>query len=190
MPSRDCQHSWATIVEAAIHALAESDDERLWKAGIAEVFRDAEFLCTHATSKSPIFAQVGSCSHWQRPHQHRWLKDGSFAAPYGYGGTGFNIHAVPEFDWALCFAWTATDRRWNAVETICGKRPLTLRVTLPTRTSVHNQAAIHTVWTPGSPTTPRKKVTRLYGFRKTRDYWECTATAGDESPYECMPGSD
>ena len=73
---------------------------------------------------------------------------------------------------------------WAPVEKANGKRALTLRVTLPTRTKTHNQAAVHTVWTPGSPTVPDQEAIRLYGFRKIEDHWQCTATAGRESPYE------
>jgi len=184
MSDHDDQKSWATIADGVTRSLAEADDQRLWDTAIGEIFRDAEYLCTHTRSKSPIFAEIGACSHWQRPHQRRWLKDGSFAAPWGYGGTGSNVHANPEFDWSLRFGWIAPDHRWTAVEKIRGKRPLTLRVTLPTRTRIHNQAAVHTVWTPGSPTLPDQEAIRLYGFRKKDDRWKCVATAGHESPYE------
>jgi hypothetical protein len=184
MPRRDYSDSWTEIVSCVARSLSESDDARLWVVAIAEIFRDAQYLCGHTRSKSPIFAEIGACSHWQRPHQHRWLKDGSFAAPYGYGGTGFNIHANPEFDWSLPFGWNAHDQCWIAVEEIRGKRPLTFRVTVPTRTDKHDQAAVHTVWTPGSPTAPDQEAIRLYGFRKKDNQWQCSATAGHESPYE------
>jgi len=190
MTDRDCKDSWTTIADCVARSLTESDDARLWDLAIAEIFRDAEYLSGHTRSKSPIFAEVGTCSHWQRPHQHRWLKDGGFAAPYGYDGTGFNIHANPEFDWSLCFRWNADDHCWIAVEKIRGKRPLTFRVTVPTRTKTHNQAAVHTVWTPGSPTAPDQEAIRLYGFRREDDHWQCTATAGHESPYEIPEGDE
>ncbi len=184
MALSDHDDSWTEIVHDVNTSLSESDDPRFWEAAIAEVFRDAEYLCGHAPSKSPIFAEIGACSHWQRPHQHRWLKDGSFAAPYGYGGTGFNIHAFPELDWSLTFGWSTRDQRWFPAEKMGGKRPLTLRVTVPTRTVKHDQAAVHTVWTPGSPTTPDQEAIRLYGFRKKKEQWQCTASAGHESPYD------
>ncbi len=84
----------------------------------------------------------------------------------------------------LRFAWNSRDESWIAVETIRGKRPLTFRVTLPTRTEIHDQAAVHTLWTPGSPTLPDQEAIRLYGFRKKDNEWQCTGTAGHESPYE------
>ncbi|HEY3393810.1 MAG TPA: hypothetical protein VGK58_13955 [Lacipirellulaceae bacterium] len=103
MSDRDSHSSWKVIVDAASRSLTPADDIRLWQVVIAEVFRDAQYLCDHSKSKSPIFAEIGSCSQWQRPHQHRWLKNGGFAAPYGYGGDSFNIHALPVFDWSVRF---------------------------------------------------------------------------------------
>lgn len=184
MSHRHSDDSWAAIVNDVIPHLTERDDPHFWGSAIAEVFRDAQYLCRHSRSKSPLFSQIGACSHWQRPHQHQWLKDGSFAAPYGYSGDGFNIHAFPEFDWSLCFCWTPQEERWTPAAKVAGKHPLILRVTAPTRTTIHDQAAVHTLWTPGSPTTPDQKAIRLYGFRKMDGQWRCTATAGHESPYE------
>jgi hypothetical protein len=185
MTCQDYNVSWTEIVSCVAPSLSEFDDVRLWELAIAEIFRDAQYLCElrRFYKRSPILSEVGACSHWQRPHQHRWLADGSFAAPYGYGGTGFKIHAKPEFDWSIRFAWSASEHGWVAAEGIPGKRPLTLRVTVPTRTNRHHQAAVHTIWTPGSPTSPKQQVIRLYGFRKEDGEWKCTASAGHEFPY-------
>ena len=54
-----------------------------------------------------------------------------------------------------------------------GKRKLNVRVAIPSRSTKHNQAAIHTVWTPGTPMKPRQKLNRLYGFRKFGADWTC-----------------
>jgi hypothetical protein len=176
--ARDLVDSWSPIVDGTARFLSQCDDRLLWALAIAEIFRDAEYLCGQCRLKSRLFAEVGACSHWQRPHQHRWLKDGSFAAPYGYSGTGFNIHAWPEFEWSLLFRWDRDQSCWIPVDRVSGKRPLRLRVTLPTRSATHKQAAVHTIWTPGSPTVPDREALQLYGFRKIDNQWRCTAASG------------
>jgi hypothetical protein len=176
--------SRAVIARSVAAQLTSADDPRLWEVVIQEVLRDAEALCLQTRSKSSIFIQIGACSHWQRPHQHRWLKDGSFAAPYGYGGTGFNIHAWPVLEWSIFFRWDPEATSWARTEKVRGKRPLVLRIAVPTRSRVHAQAAVHSVWTPGSPTIPKQEILRLYGFRRRGQTWKCTATAGHEFPYE------
>jgi hypothetical protein len=46
------------------------------------------------------------------------------------------------------------------------------------------RAAAHRLWTPGSPTTPNKKMLRGYAFAKVNDQWDFVAFAGSEKPYE------
>jgi hypothetical protein len=180
----DSANPWMTIALSTAPQLTSCDDPAFWEVALREIFQDAQALCTQGRRRCEFFAQLGACSHWQRPHQHRWLNDGGFAAPYGYGGTGFNIHAWPVFDWSSLFRWSTDTAEWICTEKVEGKRPLLLRVALPTRTRIHAQAAVHSVWTPGSPTTPKHKVLRLYGFRKNKRTWQCTATAGHDLPYE------
>jgi hypothetical protein len=176
--------SWNVVTRCIAPHLTCDDDPALWRAVVREIFRDAETLCVKARRRSSIFVQIGACSHWQRPHQHRWLKDGSFAAPYGYGSNAFNIHAWPVLDWSVLFEWNAEAEGWGQAEKTSGRRPLVLRIAVPTRTLAHAQAAVHSVWTPGSPTTPKLGILRLYGFRRRAKIWKCTATAGHEFPYE------
>lgn len=176
--------STAEIVASVTQCLDTTDDAALWQNAVEVILQDAEFLCQHASGRTEILTQIGACSHWQRPHQTRWTADGGFAAPLGYGDQGGGGHALPEFDWSQTFHWQAELRRWHRLEEAEPRRRLLLRIALPTRTMLHDQAAIHTLWTPGAPTIPAKKSLRLYGFRKDNGQWRCTATAGDEAPYE------
>jgi hypothetical protein len=163
----------------------EDDDGHLWHSAINELFRDAEFLCRHAQSKSPIYTQVGSCSHWLSPHNNgSWLADARFAWPSGYGGSGYSIRGLPEFDWSLIWQWNKCNKQWTPREQIRGKRPLTFRVAVPARTARHSRAVVHSIWIPGSPTIPDTKLLQAYGFVKTGSEWNCTSTFGRDSAYE------
>jgi hypothetical protein len=165
--------------------LAADDDARLWQAAINELFRDAEFLCRHSRSKSPIYTEVGCCSHWLSPHNNgSWLADARFAWPSGYGGGRYSIFGLPEFDWSLIWRWDERNRRWNPNERIRGKRPLTFRVAVPARTAKHSRAVVHAIWTPGSPTIPDAKLLQAYGFVKKDSEWDCTSTFGKDNAYE------
>ncbi len=174
------------ILSGIAPQLTDGDDPQFWNVAIREVYGEAEFLLNKSGGSSIIATTIGACSHWQRPHQHRWLVDGSFAAPYGYGcsGKSFNIHALPVFDWSQTFLWSPEQCRWGAVSKMPGKRVLVLRVALPSRTLCHPQAAVHTVWTPKAPLAGGGKVLRLYGFRVRRGSWECTASEGSAADFE------
>ena len=78
---------------------------------------------------------------------------------------------------------------WEVAERIEGKRPLTLRVAVPARTTRHPRAVIHVLWTPGSPTTIRRKLLQAYGFERTGQRWELNTTFGDRRPYEVQRGT-
>jgi hypothetical protein len=127
-----------------------------------------EHVLAQLPKRAGVLVQVGRCSHWLRPHQTRWTADGGFAWPTGYGnGTGgFSKDALPEFDWSVMLAWTG--EHWETAR-MKSARPA-LRVTIPSRTMWHRQAAVHTVWM-----TAREKERRFYGFRKRDDVWRCTA---------------
>ncbi len=184
MPRLNSEHSWDAIINSVAASLTDEDDPRFWETAVTVLFSDAEYLCIHSRCKSAIVAEIGACSHWLRPHQSRWTKDGGFAAPIGYSGAAFNFNAWPEFDWSQRFRWDLTSARWIPTEKVRDKRTLTFRATLPTRTNRHDQAAVHTVWTPGSPTTPKEEVLGIYGFRKNGEQWECTATDVNETPFD------
>ena len=175
---------WDDFSTAIRATLTADDDIRLWQTAINEVFHDAEYLCQHARSRSLILAQVGSCSHWLSPHNNgSWLKDGRFAWSSGYGGSGYSIMGLPEFDWFMTWQWNKHDKRWDPDNQMRGKRPLTFRVTLPARTARHSRAVIHAIWTPGSPTLSKEKLLQAYGFIKNNDDWNCTSTYGKGKAY-------
>jgi hypothetical protein len=77
---------------------------------------------------------------------------------------------LPELEWSESLKWTG--EAWEPGRT--GRRCLVLRIAIPARTARHLQAAIHTIWTPRSPTI-REKVVQLFGFRKRAGVWSLTA---------------
>lgn len=163
--------------------LEAEDDPAAWEVIVETILADATFLCESAGRPSVVYLEIGACSHWLRPHQSRWLADGGFALPYGYSGGRFNFHALPEFDWAILARWTSEAQDWKVVDKITDKRPLKFRVTIPTRTTRHDQAAVHTIWLPGSPTRPNEKLKQFYGFRKRDGEWSCTAYQPERSEH-------
>ena len=178
-------HPWDTFAAEICQKLTNDDDERLWQSAVNELFRDARFLCEHSRTNSLIFTRIGSCSHWLSPHNNgSWLQDARYAWPSGYGGSGWSIRGLPELDWSLSWQWEERDKTWVAVEEIHGKRPLIFRVAVPSRSARHQRAVVHALWTPGSPTVPKKKLLQAYGFTKVGERWECTSTFGRKKPYE------
>jgi hypothetical protein len=165
--------------------LKTNDDPELWETAVERILSDAELLCRRHRGRRGIFAQIGSCSHWMAPHNKgSWFRDVRFAWPTGYGGAGFTIYGLPEFDWFASWKWIAEDSHWGPVERIGGKRPLILRVALPTRTAARVRAVAHVLWTPGSPTTPAEELRQGYAFQRRDGRWQYVATAGSEAPYE------
>lgn len=161
-----------------VEYLDAEDDRAFWELAVRQIIADAEFLAAqNKDKKTAIFAQVGRCSHWLRPHQTRWVADadGGFAAPIGYGGSGYSRYGLPEFDWSLNWQWEPETGHWVPTDKPLGKRQLKFRVAIPSRTKRHDQAAVHTIWTPGAPTTPDKKAVQFYGFRKQDSVWQLTA---------------
>jgi hypothetical protein len=178
--------AWPTFAPDILPHLGVEDDQGFWQVAINNIFRDADLLCRRTNRQSVIVARVGACSHWLRPHQSRWTADGGFAWPTGYGGTGFSRLGLPEFDWFVTRKWNCLTSCWEPEIGSLRSGFLVFRVTLPTRTTRHLQAAIHTVWTPGPPIAPQRQLLQLYGFRKKESLWRCTAYSGDERAYERM----
>lgn len=179
------RQSWGDFGSAIRTKLIDADDVRLWHAAIDELFRDAEFLCQHATTKSPIFANVGLCSHWLSPHNGgSWLADARYAWPSGYGGGGQSIRGLPDFDWSLIWRWDKPNKQWTLADQVRGKRPLTFRVAVPARTARRIRAVVHAFWTPGSPTIPSTKLVQAYGFHKNDAQWVCTSAYFSGPAYE------
>jgi hypothetical protein len=141
--------------------LRHGDDYELWRVALSHIL--SELPTTLGT-----LVRIGRCSHWLRPHQTRWKADGGFAWPTGYGSGsgGFSRYALPEFDWSVMIAWSGD--HWELAHNKSLKPAI--RVTLPSRTGWHKQAAIHTLWTIG-----KEKELRFYGFRHPEGVWRCTA---------------
>src|SRR6266568_3246792 len=152
--------------------LVGDDDPDLWDLVTTTVLAHAEAAA--ADTREEVYAHIGCCHHWISPHHPiRWTADGGFAWPFGYDKTttGWSYRALPEFTWSEFLKWTGES--WEPGRT--GKRCLVFRVAIPARTVRHQQAAIHTIWTPHSPTT-KEKLVQLYGFRKREGEWSLTAS--------------
>ncbi|MDB5290042.1 MAG: hypothetical protein JWL69_1283 [Phycisphaerales bacterium] len=151
------------MIEFLVPLLNEQDDPALWQVAVEHILAEL--------SKTPgMLVEIGRCSHWLRPHQTHWTADGGFAWPVGYGGRGYSRLGLPQFDWSVVMAWTG--ERWEPARAkIKGPAESTsLRITIPSRTTRHQQAAIHTLWKSGS-----NEERRFYGFRKKEGVWRCTA---------------
>jgi hypothetical protein len=152
--------------------LTADDDRDLWEVATTTLLAEAETAA--AGTREEVYVQVGCCHHWISPHHPiRWTADGGFAWPFGYDKTttGWSYRALPEFTWSESLKWTGDG--WEPRRT--GRRCLVFRVAIPARTARHLQAAIHTIWTPRSPT-GREKVVQLFGFRKREGVWSLTVS--------------
>ncbi len=166
---------WAQFQACIVPALGTEDDHTFWSTAIGQIIADAESLCKNSATQRSVFTEIGVCSHWLRPHQTRWTADGGFAWPSGYGGSAYSRNGLPEFDWSFIWQWNAGDHKWRSIEKPYEQHCLRFRIAVPTRTARHDQAAVHTIWKPGCPTTPKQKVGQLYGFRKQDQIWSLTA---------------
>lgn len=155
--------------------LGADDDPAFWREAMLVLASDIEAEIAEGRPKCGIILEVGACSQWLRPHQTRWKASGGFAWPTGYGGGIWSRMGLPQYDWSVKFEWDANSEDWNPIGRISAKRKLGCRIAFPTRTAKHNQAAIHTAWEPGAPTSPKMKCVRFYGFRKNRTVWKCAA---------------
>jgi uncharacterized protein (TIGR02996 family) len=172
------------LPQAILRHLTGDDEPNLWAAVLDVVFKDAGALCRGGMAGRPAVALVGRCSHWLRPHQTRWTADGGFAWPSGYLGRPYSRTGLPELDWSVAFALDQPRSTWRPAAMPPSRDALVLRVAVPARTARHRRAAVHTVWTPGSPVRPRVEAVQFYGFRKKNGLWDCTAYRGDEGMYE------
>jgi hypothetical protein len=163
------------VQELILSRTNSHDDADFWRTALATLLHDAQADIAEAPSKADVYAQIGACSHWLRPHQTRWTADGGFAYPTGYGASGYSRIGLPQFDWSVLLRWNRGRQSWEAQRKYLGKRRFVFRAALPTRTVRHAQAAIHTVWLPTNLTRTEPKVWRLYGFRKINGVWQCVA---------------
>ena len=152
--------------------LTGDDDPDLWELATSTLLAEAEAWAIE--TRRGVYAQIGCCHHWISPHHPiRWRAGGGFAWPFGYDKTttGYSFRALPDLEWSVFFKWTGAG--WELGRT--GARCLLRRIAIPARTTRHLQAAVHTIWTPRSPTS-KEKVVQLYGFRKQEGIWQLTAT--------------
>jgi len=155
--------------------LKTDDDPNLWREVMDCLAQDIEVMLSERSYKGNIYLLIGVCNHWTRPHQTRWTANGGFAWPSGYGGNGSWSRGLPEFDWSCGYRWSVTHSHWEPIQRQEGKRKLTVRVAIPARTKVHDQAAVHTMWEQGTPNEPGKKMIRFYGYRKKDQKWSYKA---------------
>ena len=101
------------MLEPAIAAqLASDDDPGLWEVATNAILGEAATL--GQDSHEDVFAQVGCCRHWVRPHQSRWSADGGFAAPFGYDKTttGWSFSALPGLEWSAYLGLASRLATW------------------------------------------------------------------------------
>jgi hypothetical protein len=148
------------MYEPILARLDSEDDADLWRRVIATILGDV-------VQADDYVITIGRCSHWLRPHQTRWTADGGFAWPTGYSGSAYSRYGRPEYDWSI-------DLKCNSDR--CELAPTNaatplVYVTIPSRTTRHMQAAVHTRWTKSHA------AIRFYGFRKKPDGWRLTAVS-------------
>ncbi len=156
--------------------LSAEDDPALWGQVLAALAKDASTL-EAVNDGSQLYAEVGVCSHWLRPHQTRWTAAGGFAYPIGYGdGEGFapGIAGLPRFDWSVRLQFSPASVGWVIPVELPTKRFNSVRVAVPSRTARHRQAAVHALWSPRTLDAKHKR-TVFYGFRSLNGVWELKA---------------
>jgi hypothetical protein len=161
------------IISKINEYLTPEDDPIFWAFAVYTLLGDTFRFMTSEPQKHNIFVQLGACSHWQRPHQTRLTKAGGFAYPAGYDNSGLCLEGLPEYDWEIRLRWNYAIGEWEMTDKFFGKKKLIRRFSLPSRTLRHDQAAIHSVWTPGSPRNPSEKRIEYFGFRKMKGEWKC-----------------
>ncbi len=153
------------IPEAVQERLTAHDDPQLWIEVLRAAADDALYLQTELGHGLKLYAIVGACSHWFRPHQTRWTAGGGFAAPIGYGPGKLYRRGQPELDWSVILQFDFDGQLWSTPERPPPKNFRSVRLAIPTRTTRHAQAAIHVEWSPGTYRAKTKRID-FYGFRK------------------------
>ena len=157
--------------------LSAEDDPALWEEVLKVLAEDASILESVAHG-SQLYAEVGVCSHWLRPHQTRWTAAGGFALPIGYGRVPFSLTSPPLFDWSVRLQFNPAPIGWVIPEKVPTKRFISVRVAVPSRTTRHRQAAVHTLWPPRTLDAKRERAV-FYGFRSLNGVWELKACSRD-----------
>lgn len=152
--------------------LGADDDPGLWAEMLRAAAEDASVLGPRSASK--LYAIVGRCSHWARPHQSRWTLAGGFSVPLGYGdGEGY-LGALPQLDWSVTLQFDPGQPGWICPLQSPTKRFLSVRLAIPARTARHRQAAVHAVWSPAT-LEARHGRTVFYGLRRLDGVWKLVA---------------
>ena len=152
--------------------LAADDDPELWVEILRAAAEDASVLRTRSGSR--LYAIVGRCSHWARPHQSRWTAAGGLSLPLGYGdGEGY-VGGLPNLDWNVTLEFDPNQPGWVCPLQSPTKRFRSVRLAIPSRTARHLQAAVHAVWSPATLDAKQKR-TVYYGLRKSGDSWKLVA---------------
>jgi hypothetical protein len=188
MEEKEGDSSRIVLIELVSRHLTTEDDPALWNAVIEAIYTDAEYLCSFNPEGKVISTIIGCCSHWLRPHQTRWTADGGFAWPAGYGGDQYSRLGYPLHDWEVELWWSA-EIGWKAEPpraSIPQRKRAQFRVSVPARSTRHRQAAVFTVWWPGSPPRPKAQLLQFYGFRQQGTAWSCTATSERKTAYELV----
>lgn len=149
--------------------LGADDDPQLWREVLRATAEDASLV-----GCSGLYAIVGSCSHWLRPHQSRWTAAGGFALPVGYGDGEGLLRGLPNLDWKVILQFDHAQLGWVLPPRPPAKGFNSVRLAIPSRTARHRQAAVHAVWSPLTSGTKQKR-TAYYGFRKSEDGWHLVA---------------
>jgi hypothetical protein len=153
--------------------LGAGDDRGLWEEVLRVVAEDASVLLVKGRS-SRLYATVGACSHWLRPHQSRWTAAGGFALPTGYGDGEGLLRGIPNLDWSVILEFDHDRPGWASPRQAPAKRFDSVRLAVPSRTARHAQAAVHATWSRGTLDAKNKRIV-FYGFRKSAEGWKLVA---------------
>jgi hypothetical protein len=166
-----------TLPSTIEERLGAEDDRSLWEEVLRIVAEDASVLLVKGEGSS-LYATIGTCSHWFRPHQTRWTAAGGFAAPIGYGKGKILRRGLPDLDWSILLQFNHAEPGWVSPENAPGKHFDSVRLAIPSRTQRHRKAAVHALWSPGTLDAKGTKIV-FYGFRKREDGWKFAARSKD-----------
>jgi hypothetical protein len=93
----------------------------------------------------------------------------------GYGdGEGLGLSGLPGLDWRVILQFDPPLVNWIVPSQLPTKRFNFVRIAVPARTTRHLQAAVHTLWSPGTLHAKDKR-TIFYGFRNLNGVWKLVA---------------
>jgi hypothetical protein len=163
----------AALPRSVEEQLSDEDDPALWAQVLRALAEDASVLQV-ADHRAHLFAEVGVCSHWLRPHQTRWTAAGGFAFPAGYERFAAGVSCLPGFDWSVKLQFNPDLVNWMMPSELPKKRSRLVRIAVPARTTRHRQAAVHTLWSPRTLDAKHQR-TVFYGFRNLSGVWQLMA---------------